>query len=346
MPDIKHVATNERGFSLVEMMVSSTVMLLVLAEAMTAFNQAFRAEETVTLIADSNQVLRAGTAFMVRDLLQAGWGDETLGRGVPIPTGTGSELVNRPSPPGTAYTFDDSLGVIPAVTPGAGLGPNISGVATDIITILYVDNQSPLDHTAVNMSNDGASMTVPNGTSITDPDNAIVRGDLILFTNALGSAVQEVTRTQGQIVYFETTDVSNLNQRGAEAGTIIQLQATAGVFSAGEVSATRIKMISYFLDKDSDPSAPRLVRQENFRTPRAMAGAMDDLQMTYDLVDGVTNPTNVENPVDPSPNQIRKVNLDVGVRSEGRSMPQNKYARNRISTQISLRSLAFVDRYE
>jgi prepilin-type N-terminal cleavage/methylation domain-containing protein len=342
---MKPTVGDERGFSLIEMMVSSTVMLVVLAGAMTAFDQAYRAEESVTLIADSNQVLRAGTQWLVRDLMQAGWGDETIGRGVPIPSGTGSELVSRPSPPGTAYAFDAELGVIPAVTPGAGLGPNISGDATDIITILYKDNHSPLDHTAVNMSNDGSSMAVPNGTPITGGDG-ILRGDLILFTNSRGSALQEVTRTSGQTVYFETTDVSNLNQRGAESGTVLELQATSGVFTAGEVSATRIKMITYFLDKDTDPSAPRLVRQENFRTPRAMAGAMDDLQITFDLVDGVTNPTGVENPTEPSPNQIRKVNLDVGVRSEERSMPQNKYARNRIRTQVSLRSLAFVDRYE
>jgi hypothetical protein len=189
-------------------------------------------------------------------------------------------------------------------------------------------------------------MTVPNATSITDRDNAITAGDLILFTNALGSALQEVTRTSGQVVFFETSDVSRLNRRGAASGTILELQATAGVFGAGAVSATRIKMITYYLDKTTDPAAPRLVRRENYRTPRAMAGAMDDLQITYDLANGTTNPTNVENPIDPSPNQIRKVNLDVGVRSEGRSMPQNKYARNRISTQVSLRSLAFVDRYE
>jgi hypothetical protein len=102
-------------------------------------------------------------------------------------------------------------------------------------------------------------------------------------------------------------------------------------------------MISYFLDNTTDPDAPRLVRQENYRTPRAMAGAMDDLQITYDLVDGVTNPTGIENPTDPGPNQIRKVNLEVGVRSENMS-GQQRSTRNRVRTQISLRSMSFIDR--
>ena len=64
-------ARDERGFSLIEMMVASVVMLIVLAEAMTAFDHAVRANETVTLLADSNQALRSGTQFIVRDLLQA-----------------------------------------------------------------------------------------------------------------------------------------------------------------------------------------------------------------------------------------------------------------------------------
>jgi hypothetical protein len=119
-----------------------------------------------------------------------------------------------------------------------------------------------------------------------------------------------------------------------------------GASSFPPIAALRIKMISYFLDKTTDPDAPRLVRQENFGVPRAMAGAMDDLQLTYDLVNGTTNPTNIEDPVDPGPNQIRKVNLEVGVRSEDLSTQSQKYSRSRVKTQISLRSLAFVNRYE
>jgi len=332
-------ARDERGFSLIEMMVSSVVMLIVLAEAMTAFDHAVRANETVTLLADSNQALRSGTQFIVRDLLQAGWGGDTIRRGIPIPTGTGALPVNRPSPPGLSYAFDDTLGVIPAVTPGASLGPAVSGVAnpTDIVTIMYKDNDPTVDNLPVSVASDGASMVVPTGMNL-------MQGDLVLFTNTSGAtAMQEVTRTQGQTVYFETTDVSDLNQRGAESGSIMELR-TGATFTG--ISATRVKMISYFLDNTTDPDAPRLVRQENYRTPRAMAGAMDDLQITYDLVDGVTNPTGIENPTDPGPNQIRKVNLEVGVRSENMSGQQRKYARNRVRTQISLRSMSFIDRYE
>lgn len=336
-----HIRTagSQRGFSLVELMVSSVVMMIVLAGAMTSFSQAIRAHETVTLLADSNQALRSGTIYIVRDLLQAGWGGIPIG-GVPIPNGGTAEPVARPSPPGLSYQFRDDLGVIPAVMPGAGLGPDVSGAPTDMVTMLYVDNNTPINLTDVTMSDDGTVMTVPSTTSITEPENGIQKGDFIMFSNAFGFALQEVTKTNGQTVYFENTDISNLNQPTVNAGSIKPLKGGGSSFPP--IAATRIKMITYFLDKTTDPDAPRLVRQENFRYPRAM----DDLQLTYDLVDGVTNPTNVEDPTSPGPNQIRKVNLEVGVRSEELAPQSRKYARNRVKTQISLRSLAFVNRYE
>ena len=44
-------------------------------------------------------------------------------------------------------------------------------------------------------------------------------------------------------------------------------------------------------------------------------------------------------------NQIRKVNLHAGVRSELRSRFTNDYVRNHITTSVDVRSLASVDRY-
>jgi hypothetical protein len=72
-------------------------------------------------------------------------------------------------------------------------------------------------------------------------------------------------------------------------------------------------------------------------------------------VDGANNPTNVGslpytimgNPnVTYNSNQIRKVNIHVGVRSEVMSQPVQDYVRNHISTSVDVRSLASVDRYK
>jgi hypothetical protein len=47
-----------------------------------------------------------------------------------------------------------------------------------------------------------------------------------------------------------------------------------------------------------------------------------------------------------SPNQIRKVNILMSGRSKSKMKGTNQYLRNRLLTQVSLRSLAFVDRYQ
>jgi len=44
-------------------------------------------------------------------------------------------------------------------------------------------------------------------------------------------------------------------------------------------------------------------------------------------------------------NMIKTVNVHVGVRSEAISKPTQDYVRNHISTAVSVRSLANVDRY-
>jgi hypothetical protein len=45
------------------------------------------------------------------------------------------------------------------------------------------------------------------------------------------------------------------------------------------------------------------------------------------------------------PSQIRKINISLAGRSRMVRRGTRQYFRNRLSTQVSLRSLAFVDRY-
>lgn len=77
----------------------------------------------------------------------------------------------------------------------------------------------------------------------------------------------------------------------------------------------------------------------------------------YDLADGVNNPSNVRMddddlnggsvncPTSCYPNQIRKVNIVLSARSRLPRRGTQQFFRNRLVTQVSLRSLAFVDRY-
>jgi hypothetical protein len=86
------------------------------------------------------------------------------------------------------------------------------------------------------------------------------------------------------------------------------------------------------------------MRRVNYDAERLIGYGVDGLQVTWDLVDGVTNPANVDAPEPPNtPHQIRKANLQLTARAvdPGTGEP----LRATLTTQVSLRSLAFVDRY-
>ncbi len=334
----------EDGFTLIELMISVAIVLIILGGALTTFNNALTVNTTATQLGDSSQNLRAGTDLMVRDLLQTGAGIPT--GGIPVPSGAGAVALNRPSPPGDSYTFDTSSGVLSAVETGAAIGPTVDGQTTDMITVLYADSSLNLSQTPLTtVASDGSSMTVDAGTSITNTDNGIQVGDLVMFSNALGNALQMVTRVSGgQTVYFDNGDPMNLNQRSAPQGTIMQLQSSPGVFPP--TTATRIEMVTFYVDPTTTPGAPRLVRQIGFGSALALAGVIEDLQISYDLVDGGTNPTDVKDAAAPNnASEIRKVNLHIGVRSDDKVSQLGDYLRTHLNTQVSLRNLAYVDRY-
>lgn len=333
--------SREQGFSLVEVLIATALTVILLAGAMGALNDAMGLNDRTTLMADLEQNLRAGMNFLIRDFISAGW--EIPTGGIPIPSGPGALQVNRPGPPGANYSFGSSA-TVAAVNPGASLGPVENGRPTDIVNILYADNMLPLNQSPLAaIAANGSSMTVNAGTPISGVPNEIRPGDLIGFSNALGNTLQCVTRVAGQTVFFETGDPFNLNQPGAPQGSIMQLQS-GGVFPP--TTATRILLITYYLDNTTDPLMPRLVRQVNMRTGEAVALVLEDMQLSYDLVDGVTNPTGIETPVPPnSPNQIRKANIFLSGRSSSRVRTTDEFLHRSLTTQVSLRSLSFIDRY-
>ena len=334
---------HDAGFTLAETLVAMTLALFVIGGSLTALTGTARIADTARLMSDTNQSLEVGMSLMVRDFIQGG---EAVPRGgIPIPSGAGATAIRRPGPPGSALTFSAAWTTLPAVIPGGTLGPVMLGVTTDIVTVVYADptlalNQFPLAAIAA----DGSSMTVGAGTPITGVGGIQV-GDLIMFSNAQGNALQMVTRTNGtQTVFFDANDSLNLNQRTAPQGTILNLE-TGAVFPP--TTATRMLMVSYYLDVVTDPTLPRLTRQINNNAPLAIALGIENVQFSFDLVDGVTNPANVKIiPAANSPNQIRKANLFLSARSINVDLQTNQYFRNSTATDVGFRSLSFVNQYQ
>ena len=134
--------------------------------------------------------------------------------------------------------------------------------------------------------------------------------------------------------------------------------------------ATRVRMITYYIDA-TKPDHPKLVRRINNghqttfdnTSGSTVATDIDNLQISYDIADGSINPANVrftaadfagtgacKPPASPTPvpcsvNQIRKVNVTLSARSRTVFTTTKKYFRNSLTTQVSLRGMAFVNEY-
>ena len=365
---LSRALSDERGFTLAEMLVGTAVMLIVTGTALSTFQSALNMTDTATQFADANQNLRAGANQMFKDIMQAG---RIIGpEGIPIPNGGGAQPIRRPGPPGSSLTFDVTTTTnLPDITSGQHLGPTVNGQTTDVITVMTVDPFMPTietppagttDPNEGTLAPDGGMVTLPAtslwlvGDAANDTPPVHV-GDLVLFKNPRGMAVQTITRLDGTHIYFDANDWFNFNQRNAPQGTVMQIKDTASAATAWveKTSLFRLMMVTYYVDAVTAPTAPRLMRAVNNFTPQALAGVIEDLDFTYDLVDGVNNPVEIPDlpytdtvaGVTYNANQIRKVNVHVGVRSESRSRITNDYVRNHISTSVDVRSLASVDRY-
>lgn len=377
--------SGDSGFSLVEVVIATAIMLVVMGGVFTAMSTAMDATRLVKDVTNMNSTLATSMDAIVRDLTAVGQG-LPMGRRIGIPSGQGAQRIARPGPdvvaecPGVT-DFPDAPSLA-AVTAGAGLGPAIADVCTDVITVLMAD---PVLEGAevVAIAADGSQITIDDAWSIGDeptPTDNLRTGDLLMLTRGDASTLLWVTRVEGQNVIFEEGDPLRLNQFDAAlglTGTINQLRASAPVHPepeadpdrplAGSTLATRIRMVTYYVDTTTTPGRPRLTRIINAGTPNAIGFEVHALTFSYDLFDGATNPTAIRmaaadlaggGPCGPiangqsasnfesmCANKIRKVNVMLAMRSRGLNKHTNDHHRNTLFTQVSLRNLTFTDQY-
>ncbi|MGH7744873.1 MAG: PilW family protein, partial [Candidatus Dormibacteria bacterium] len=155
----------QSGFTLIEVLVATAILLVAIAATLSALTDAIHANQGVTLMADTQENLRAAMNYMVRDIVQAGEGIpqggitipnnglNPLGSGAPAPANSN---LNRPGLSPTALPiiqFPTTYNTLPAVSPGSGIGEPQSdpsatvanaivtaATGTDMITVTYVDN--------------------------------------------------------------------------------------------------------------------------------------------------------------------------------------------------------------
>jgi Tfp pilus assembly protein PilW len=345
------------GYSLIELLVALGVTSVIMGTTMVSLRDAVRANDSVMHITGMNNMLRVSMDLLVRDLLQVGTGLPP-GHVVSIPSGAQSQPIRLPGPPGTAFTSASGDLELAAVVPGDGRGPVVNGVATDTLTVLMGDNRL----NAVSISK--VSTTDVDVTTPADLDAAggVEEGELIVVTKGSCSTLVQVTDLlpNGKIK-FDSADSLNLNQPQAKEGSLSALKDCPGV-----ASISRIRMVSYYIDATTDWRRPRLVRRlnngdasvyDNTKFGTAVGLDIENLQFSYDLADGNDIVANVlftagdiggSGACAPEPcgaTQVRKINLALTARSKNGGLGSGQVYRNTLTSQISLRGMAFVNEY-
>ncbi len=361
---------SESGYSLIELLVSLGIFSAIMGATMAGLSNANRAGQIVIGMSSMNSGLRAGMDLMVRDLLQVGSGLPPS-HVIEIPSGTGSTPIKLPGPPGSNFALEAGRPDIPAVMPFPGGGPRVvpggadadEVIPTDALIVLMADNaflDVPL--TAITPT----SIVVAPGPVLDSGPDRVTPGQLMMVTKGSATTLLQVTDVDvaARRLIFAPDDSLNLNQPGAQFGTLAAVNASDPANSPALTRVSRIRMIGYYLDATTDPSRPRLVRRVNNGSPTefdnltlgtAVAIDVENLQFTYDVVDGETNPANVRmteedrdgtgrcfpNACDEA--QIRKVNIVVSGRTQ---RMDNGAVRNMLTSQVSFRGMAFVDEYK
>jgi len=385
------------GFTLVEVMTAMAILTIVVGATVGVLMKAQQAANAVSLAANTQENLRAGMHFLVRDLMQAGEGVPP--GGIMIPTNTaGASNLNRPGIISPATTFPTANNLLYVISPGWELGQDATtvstttnavlngGLATDIINVVYADN-SLVDasghylnsYTVASASSPVCSGTISaSGSSVTLASSCftmpgtptpVTTGNLILFTNVNGTALEYVTSVSGQTINFAAGDPAGLNGLSAATypnGTVAAIKA-----STTPTTITRVWMVTYYIDSTTYPTRPQLVRQVNYpgypsgspaNPPQPLADCIEDLSFSYDIVNsGAPTGTYTNGPGDApypaswagppagadTPVQIRAINVTLEGRSEYpfTAAPGADFFHNSLSTQVSIRNLAFVNQF-
>jgi hypothetical protein len=365
-----------------EMMISLFVGVLVLGVAVQLFTKSLDATWMVSQRAELQQDARASFNIVTKDvsLANSGLSDTPFYSGIALASGaainptygcdyTGACHLGAANNGSVLYPSPGGINSLYGVIPGWRKGPTISAAAgaTDVITMIYLDTNFLLNQYLVRFDDiNGNSVTfkmpapVPNPVpqAVNDTGVGLQRGDLVLFQRGTLGAIAEVTAAVGAgggpyTVSFANTSPLGFNQNSATSGnlntTVIQNAANVGVYLPASTTATRIWVVTYYID-NTKPT-PTLMRLVNGRLPVPVTENVADLRFTYNTYDSSGNLLN--NTGDGGltaapaimPSAIRTINLDhLTIRSQSRGT--KGYQAIDLHSAISARNMGFVNRYQ
>jgi len=369
----------QRGFSLLELLVASSIGLTVILVMTSLFKTGMDATMRVTQRAETQQNMRAAIQLITKDVSMAGAGLPS--GGLQLSTAGLSRYGCNQS--GTCYitggTYPNNgagtpnymFPLLPGFSTGVQNGAVITAAPGQInssITSIYCDYNFPLTNFRFTFpSTTTSNVAVING-GVT-PNNILAPGglqvgDLLMFTVATpgnGTTSNGTALVQNAAVVAEITGIPNNTTINFATGDALNMNQTAGSNNLAAVAAAaagagaqttvcRLQAVSYFLQVPAaggTVQTPRLMRQVNGLTAVPVADNIINMQFTYDIIDNTTGTivANQQNPIaaGQSPNLIQKVNVWVmGASSTTNgNRSQNMY----LATAVSTRNMTFCNSY-
>lgn len=373
---------SQRGFSLLELLVASSIGLSVVLVGASLFKTGMDATMKVTQRAETQQNMRAAVELITKDIGLAGAGLPSGGLQL---TTAGVSLYGC-NQTGICYVPNGrypNSGATPnymyAIEPGFGNGVQNAapiaaapGLTNSSVTTVYCDYNFPLTNFNFNITSPTtANVAVVN--AAVQPNNILAPGglqvgDLLLFSVTIAgngktvngnssiqtaAVVAEITGIPNNaLVDFNTNDALNFNQT-VGSNNLAAVSAAIAAAPAGSnptTSVCRLQVVSYFLQvppAGGTVQTPRLMRQVNGLDAVPVADNIINLQFTYDIISVATGTlvANQQNPIGAgeSPNLIKKVN--VWVMGASPVTGGNKSQNMYLATSVATRDMSFCNSY-
>ncbi|HEV2397380.1 MAG TPA: prepilin-type N-terminal cleavage/methylation domain-containing protein [Candidatus Sulfotelmatobacter sp.] len=377
--------TSQRGFTLLELLVASSIGLTVILVMMSLFKTGMDASMKVTQRAETQQNVRAAVELMTKDISLAGGGLPSGG----LQLGTAGLSRFACNQAGKCYitggTYPNSASgtanYMYAIEPGFAVGVENGAVITaapgqtnSSITAAYCDYNFPLTNFNFTIASaTQANVAVING-AVT-PNNILAPGglqvgDLLLFLvsvpgsgaagNPNGNSLVQTAAVVGEItgipsntvVNFATGDALNFNfSNGSNnLASVAAAVAAAPVGTPAQTSVCRLEVVSYFLEvpvAGGTVQTPRLMRQVNGLNAVPVADGIINLQFTYDVINSVTGTViaNVQNPIGAGDSPSLIQKVNIWIMGSSLTTDGNRSQSMYLATSVSTRDMSFCNSY-
>jgi type II secretory pathway pseudopilin PulG len=342
---------DQRGFSIVEMLIAISCMLIVTVAVTSLVRSSMQVATATYELTEAQENLRTVQEYVNRDLMNAGDGlksvtyipvnkafvENYLSTSPVVDTTLPSDVTNL-----GILTTDNNVSEIPVIQPSASPSPTPVNLraGTDRQTILAIDpSPTNIAYSPTTIDSIGSLITLPSGTDMTKFTN----GEIWFLTSSKGgtfAAITNVDATNKRLT-FANGDTCGLNVTGS-SGRIRDIAFN----SSGALIATsllRMRIIHYFVD-----STGLLTRREFGVIGRPyrdsiIAEHVVGVQFIYSLgIDSGGNPVQPTSVLSTPAQQVAISQVEVNVTVETPHALQSGNMQNiTATTSTSLRNMQF-----